>query len=656
MFPAERAPDQIGSYRIVRRLAGQPPVEVFLAREEGPRGFQRDCVLKVMPDVSEGDAAFSQDLAREAAICARMNHPAIVRVIELFERDKKLILVLEHAEGTTLEQLLQHLADKGQKVPDGAAFYIVHRVASAIAHAHAAADEHGVATPIIHRNLTPENVLIGVDGEVRLTGFGVGKIVGRTPESAIGSVKGTPGFMAPEQARGEPVTQKADVFGLGLLLWTMLSGFRPPTDGTWPKKITTLRTDLPKEVIAILDAALDPFPGTRKIGAREIEQWLSKASGASKGRAELKDRVAAMLSGAAAEAPLPAAPAAKNAEPFKGAQFGPLGSASRGTAAKRSAPREEPPAALSPPPPRARLETLQGIEPSTMSAARAIQAASSPALNIQPSPPPPAVIRFGEPPAQPAQPAPPAHHEPTPAPMGVVPAVVTFGAPPPSQPSINAAPVTPQAPAVTPAQQPAPQPPAQPQPAGRPAPAMPAMTMPPPKSLKELRKEARDTLPFITRGRRSLTLTGTIAVSAGTATAVALVLIYVFSRGDSTKGASPGASARASASASAALKPPPPPSTPPPATTPPPPASALAPNPNDLPYGYGYLIVTAKRDANVYVSGKFAGPVNQALKVKCGRFFVRLASPREGRYPEWVSGGETVLVGCQEVTRIDISP
>src|SRR6201999_993370 len=115
-----------------------------------------------------------------------------------------------------LGDLMTHLANTRQKIGDPAIYYVGARLAGAIAEAHAAKDEEGKATPIIHRNLTPENVLISVDGEVRLSGFGVGKIVGRTPDTAIGRIKGTPGFMAPEQSRGEPVTTKADVYGLGL--------------------------------------------------------------------------------------------------------------------------------------------------------------------------------------------------------------------------------------------------------------------------------------------------------------------------------------------------------------------------------------------------------------------------------------------------------
>ncbi len=143
MFPAEPLPDTIGSYKIVRRLPSTGVAEVYLGRNQGPMGFERECELKLMPDTSDGDVSFAEQLAREAAICAKMNHPAVVRVFDFFEHQGKLVLALEHVEGTTLADLSQHLYDKHQKLGDAAIFYIGARIAGALADAHAAKDDAG---------------------------------------------------------------------------------------------------------------------------------------------------------------------------------------------------------------------------------------------------------------------------------------------------------------------------------------------------------------------------------------------------------------------------------------------------------------------------------------------------------------------------------
>jgi serine/threonine-protein kinase len=141
---------------------------------------------------------------------------------------------------------------------------------------------------------------------------------------------------------------------------------------------------------------------------------------------------------------------------------------------------------------------------------------------------------------------------------------------------------------------------------------------------------------------------GAIMVSAITATVVVTVALLFFRR-DKTSATIPSASASAGPVA--------PPSTPVPLSTAHPSSAASAdPNPASLPYGYAYLTVVSPAVANVYVSGKLAGPVNKPLKVRCGTWFVRLAGQQEGRFPEWVSRGETVVIPCQESTRLDMNP
>jgi serine/threonine-protein kinase len=647
MFPVEETPETIGSYRIVRRMPSTGPAVVFLATREGPHGLSREVELKLLPDTTDGNHEMAEDLAREAAICGRLNNPVVVRVFDFFEHEGKLVLVMEHVQGVPLSELIDRLAERRQKLGDAAVYHVGARIAGAIADAHGATDEDGQPTPIVHRNLTPENVLISVEGEVRLGGFGVGKILGRTPDTAIGRIKGTPGFMAPEQARGEPVTPKADVYGIGLLLWSLLAGRRPPTDGTWPRRISGLRTDLPKEVAAVVDAALDHFPGTRRISAKEIAQWLDKAGPAAKGKAELRDKVASLRASAdgAEEPPASTHAPASTGNPFQGVRFGSPGDPHTRPVARRHTETGEPP--------------------------RTASSAANPRVQLPPPPPPdaPDAPRFGAPPVESPSAllkratlrfgAPPLASEPPPEPAEISSDALETVPPPPPDPTGQvprgsipeaAAPLTyAQLPAramlpkssllgmISPLAAGIVLPPVEPDP---------GLTPPPPPAPP---RPASRRPPALGAGSTALT----IGISAVTAMIVAAGLYAVLHR----QGAAPAASASASAGSVPAPPPPPPPVS---ATAPPPPPTATADagsvNPVELPFGYGYLTVSSPANATVYVSGKRAGPVNQPLKVRCGRWFVRLAASGEGRYPEWVSGGETVVVGCQAMTRVEMGP
>src|SRR5262245_45668661 len=135
MFPTELVPEKIGAYRVIRRLTGTGTAEVFLGRMEGPLGFERTCALKIVANSTDEEEGL-KEIAREAAICARLNHPAIVRMFDFFEYGPRLVLVLEHVDGSDLEALLELLGNDEQKLGDEAAWYIGHEIAAALAHAH----------------------------------------------------------------------------------------------------------------------------------------------------------------------------------------------------------------------------------------------------------------------------------------------------------------------------------------------------------------------------------------------------------------------------------------------------------------------------------------------------------------------------------------
>jgi serine/threonine-protein kinase len=289
MFPAEPVPDRIGAYEIVKRVGRVGSADVYSARMQGPLDFSREVTLKLVR--LDDDARTAEELGREATICARLNHPVVVRMFDFFEWDRRLVLVLEQVEGASLDRLLSHLRRRKQSLSDHSVFFIAAQVASALAHAHAATDESGTVCPIIHRDIKPENVMIGWDGSVRLAGFGLGKILGRSPDSVAGTVRGTPGFMSPEQTRGERATVRSDVYSLGILLWSVLTSQEPPLDGARSTPIAELRPDLPRELHAAIDAALEPIPDKRRITCGDLTQWLVKLAKIETGREELRQKV-----------------------------------------------------------------------------------------------------------------------------------------------------------------------------------------------------------------------------------------------------------------------------------------------------------------------------------------------------------------------------
>ncbi|NUP04947.1 MAG: protein kinase [Polyangiaceae bacterium] len=291
MFPVEAVPERIGAYQVLKHVGRSGAADVYTARMDGPLGFTRDVTLKLVSAGIDEDVQFAEELAREAAICSRLNHPVVMRMFDFFEYDRRFVLVLEQVEGASLDRLIHHLTRRRQKVGDAGIFFLAGQLGAALAHAHASTDEEGNLSPVIHRDIKPENVLIGWDGNVHLAGFGLGKILGRTPDSVAGTIRGTPGYMSPEQARGERATVRSDVYGFGILLWSLLTGREPPTDGIRPEPLAEARPDLPRELLAAVDASLEPAPDRRRITCAEMVQWLSKLTKPETGREELRQKV-----------------------------------------------------------------------------------------------------------------------------------------------------------------------------------------------------------------------------------------------------------------------------------------------------------------------------------------------------------------------------
>ncbi|MBX3230895.1 MAG: protein kinase [Labilithrix sp.] len=336
--PGPEAGERIGAYRVVRRLATGGTSDVLLAKAEGPHGFERTVVLKVLLSHFGKDDEVARMFAREAAAYARLSHPAIVRLFDFFavpaaegkaKGGGQLVMVLEHVDGPPLARLKSMVKAIGKELDDKAAVYVAACIFSALAAAHSATDDNQIPAPVIHRDVNPSNVLVPWDGYPKLADFGIAKVTGLGHHSVVGMVKGTYGYMAPEQVTGqEAVTPRSDVYAAGIILWELLTRRRAFQRGALPEiealramaeprlpALESIRSDVDRTVRDALRRALEPRAEKRKITAEEMASILSAVVPLDVGRERLmsllglvrNDARAANAQASIAPPPMPAA-------------------------------------------------------------------------------------------------------------------------------------------------------------------------------------------------------------------------------------------------------------------------------------------------------------------------------------------------------------
>ena len=222
------APAVLGKYQLVRKLASGGMAEVFLARAAGPMGFEKTVVVKrILPHLAEEQNFISMFLS-EARLAAQLNHPNVVQVFDFGEADGTYFLVMEFIDGVNLRVLFR----KANEQKDPLAFTLVSRIIShaceGLAYAHDFVDPAtNEPMGLVHRDVSPDNVLIARNGSVRVVDFGIAKAAGQTNLTKTGTVKGKFAYMPPEQLTGQPLDCRADVFALGIVMYELLTGRKP---------------------------------------------------------------------------------------------------------------------------------------------------------------------------------------------------------------------------------------------------------------------------------------------------------------------------------------------------------------------------------------------------------------------------------------------
>ncbi len=216
----------IGRYTILGKLGAGGMAEVFLARSKGAGGIDKTLVLKKIHPILARNKRFIDMFMEEARVAMRLNHSNIVQVYAFEQIDDDFVLAMEHVDGSDLLDIQTLAFRQGHRIPYGLCAYILAEIAKGLDYAHSRKDDSGESMGLVHRDVSPQNVLISRDGAVKVTDFGIVKA--RSVDENEGEVKGKLGYMSPQQALGLPVDRRADIFSLGVVLHEMLVGATSP--------------------------------------------------------------------------------------------------------------------------------------------------------------------------------------------------------------------------------------------------------------------------------------------------------------------------------------------------------------------------------------------------------------------------------------------
>ncbi|WP_394824440.1 serine/threonine-protein kinase [Pendulispora albinea] len=217
-------PRRIGRYELHEAIASGGMAVVHLGRFVGPVGFSRTLALKRLHPHLATDSEFAAMFLDEARLAARVQHPNVVATRDVVVSDGELFLVMDYVLGASLSELLRAAAVQGERVPPAVACAVVVGALYGLHAAHEACDERGERLMIVHRDVSPQNILVGADGVARIVDFGIAKAASRLQSTRDGTVKGKLAFMSPEQILRQRVDQRADVYAAGVVLWQVLAG------------------------------------------------------------------------------------------------------------------------------------------------------------------------------------------------------------------------------------------------------------------------------------------------------------------------------------------------------------------------------------------------------------------------------------------------
>jgi len=291
--PDQTQPRMVGRYAVYREIAKGGMATVHFGRLLGPVGFSRTVAIKRLHPHFASDQEFVSMFLDEARLAARIQHPNVVSTLDVVALENELMLVMEYVQGESLSRLLSALRHKDERVPWRIIAATMNGILSGLHAAHEAKNERGEPLGIVHRDMSPQNVLVGADGVVRVFDFGIAKAAGRAQDTRAGLFKGKLSYAAPEQLAGRPLDRRVDIYATSVILWEMVTGrrmFKADDELQLYAMVKEGNIEPPSNYVSDLPEGLEPLimrglandPALRFASAREmaiaLEEVLPHAS------------------------------------------------------------------------------------------------------------------------------------------------------------------------------------------------------------------------------------------------------------------------------------------------------------------------------------------------------------------------------------------
>jgi serine/threonine protein kinase len=283
--PTAGVPTRVGRYEVITHLATGGMAQIFLARQTGLGSFERHVVLKTILRERASDQRFVTMFLDEAKLAATLNHQNVAQVYEVDQADGAYFMAMEYVHGENARAILETTLRRGWTIPLELAVMIISGAAAGLHHAHERRGKNGQPLNIVHRDVSPANIMVGYDGSVKVLDFGIAKAEERATKTVGGTIKGKYGYMSPEQCKGKPIDRRSDIFALGICLYeltTLRRAFKGNDDFETMKRIVSGDVILPsvavpgfpRELEAILLTAMASDPNARFQSAQELIEAL----------------------------------------------------------------------------------------------------------------------------------------------------------------------------------------------------------------------------------------------------------------------------------------------------------------------------------------------------------------------------------------------